>query len=34
MNFRTTCDSARDMKSAHSVQSQVDYVCRYRLHGI
>ena len=32
MNFRTTCDSARDMNSAPSVQSQVDNVCHYRLH--
>jgi hypothetical protein len=30
----TTCDSAGDMKPTPSVQSQVDNVCRYRLHGI
>jgi hypothetical protein len=33
MNFRTTCDGVRDLKSAPAVQSQVDYVCHYRLHG-
>jgi hypothetical protein len=33
MNIRAICDSARDMKSAPSAQSQVDYMCHYRLHN-